>query len=560
MRFATVAITLCTLLLSLPPTQAQGFPQVVAIDSGRVQGIYTHAPSGKRVIEYRGIPYAEAPVGERRWALPKTKQAWSGVLDASAFGSACPQVSRFALTDSSVTEDCLSLNVTLPADIKADEQLPVLFWIHGGGFVGGASNLYRTDWLATEGRLVVVTANYRLGYLGFVPLPALASDPVNGNFGIEDQREALRWVQRNIARFGGDPKRVTVAGESAGAASLCMHLASPEQVRGLFQQAIVVSAGCLAALKTVTQASEANGKAIADILGCPDGKDLNCLRAKSVSDILRAQTSFTAKNPIDLAAFAPAYGTPEAPNATISTSFADALAQRNGGSFLPVPILMGGMQKELLLYVGYWWQDALGGKGSALDNASIQRYWLPNFYGQHARAVAKKYGFDKPSAGAERLGVALSDYNPLLGINNCLYYRTADAIKAYPGASSNMYLFEFGDPQALVKGVGIERPYPDFPLGPVHSSILNYLFPHFSNDKKIDSPNLPASSQELAKQITQYWAAFIHTGHPTVHTLPAWAPYADSRSIMRFLPNQVGMFDGGASHHCDWWKTLYPKP
>ena len=559
MRFATVAITLCSLFIYLVPTQAQDIPQALTIDNGRIQGIYTRAPTGKVAIEYRGIPYAEAPVGERRWALPKAKQAWSGVLDASNFGSACPQVSRFALTDSSVTEDCLTLNVTLPGDIKAGEQLPVMFWIHGGGFVGGASNLYRTDWLATEGRMVVVTANYRLGFLGFVPLPALASHPVNGNFGIEDQREALRWVQSNIARFGGDPKRVTVAGESAGAASICMHLASPEQVRGLFQQAIVVSAGCLAPIKTVTQAAEKNGKTIADSLGCPGGRDLSCLRAKSVADILRAQTSFTEKNPTDLAAFAPVYGTPEAPNATIPTSVADALAQHKGGSFLPVPILMGGMQKELLLYVGYWWQDALGGKGPALDNASIHHYWLPNFYGERARAVAKKYGFNNPSVGAERLGIALSDYNPLLGINNCLYYRTADAIKAYPG-SSNMYLFEFADPQALVKGVGIERPYPDFPLGPVHSSILNYLFPHFSNDKKIDSPNLPARSQVLANQITQYWAAFVHTGHPTVQTLPAWIPYSDSRSIMRFLPNQVGMFDGGASHHCDWWKTLYPKP
>jgi para-nitrobenzyl esterase len=217
------------------------------------------------------------------------------------------------------------------------------------------------------------------------------------------------------------------------------------------------------------------------------------------------------------------------------------------------------MEKELLLYVGYWWQDALRGKGPSLDNQTINRVWLENFYGQKAKAVAKKYGFDNPKTGAQRLAQALSDFNPLVGINNCLYYRTADKVIAYPNALAT-YLFEFADQNALVKGVGIMPPYPDFPLGPVHSSILNYWFPNYSNNKKINAPDLPQQSQVLADRMIQYLAAFVATGHPKVDGLAPWSAYKNSQHIFKFSTELVGQFDGGLAHHCEWWKVLYPSP
>ena len=219
---------------------------------GAVKGVERNG-----AIEFRGIPYAAAPEGDLRWAMPVQPKAWEGVRDASVFGNACPQQARFNLTDASTTEDCLNLNVSIPADIRDGEKLPVLFWIHGGAFVGGSSNLYRNDKLANKGRLIVVTPNYRLGVLGFMPHPAFRNaNHLNGNYGLEDQRAALKWVQNNIAAFGGDANNVTISGESAGAASICMHLASPEKVTGLFHKAIMTSAGCLAHLKTVDVAEK----------------------------------------------------------------------------------------------------------------------------------------------------------------------------------------------------------------------------------------------------------------------------------------------------------------
>lgn len=559
MRALITAGVLFSLHLISPSVMAIPNPEPIVIDTGSLQGQVRKASSGKNVIEYRGIPYAQSPVGILRWSLPKQAKPWKGVLDASQFGPACPQVSRFNLTDSSIDEDCLSINVSSPADIKQGEKLPVLFWIHGGAFVGGASNLYRLDKLASEGRMVVVTANYRLGVLGFVPLPGLAKEDVNGNFGIEDQREALRWIQRNIAAFGGDPDNVTVSGESAGGASVCIHLSSPDQIKGLFHKAMIVSAGCLAPIKTTHEAIDAIGKVISKNLGCPEEQDLKCLRSKSVQDILITQTKYADDHPTDLAIYAPTHGTPSHPNSTIPTSIANALNRENNGKFSTVPLIVGGMEKELLLYVGYWWQDALGGKSPAVDHQTIKQLWLKKFYGQHAQAVEKKYGFDNPKTGAQRLGEVLSDFNPLLGINNCLYYRTTDKIIAYPGALP-AYVFEFADPDALVKGVGIMPPYPDFSLGPVHSSIINYWFPNYSNNKKINAPNLAPKSQALADQMIQYLAAFVSTGVPKLEGSEVWPQYKNSQTIFKFTPSQVGQFDGGEAHQCDWWKGIYPNP
>jgi para-nitrobenzyl esterase len=143
MRSITAASVLLSVsLLGLPAT-AKLTLGPIEIDTGRLQGQIRTASSGKPVIEYRGIPYAQNPTGMLRWSLPKPVTSWKGTLDASQFGPACPQISRFNLTDSSTEEDCLSINVSTPADLKPGEKLPVLFWIHGGAFVGGASNLYR---------------------------------------------------------------------------------------------------------------------------------------------------------------------------------------------------------------------------------------------------------------------------------------------------------------------------------------------------------------------------------------------------------------------------------
>ena len=535
---------------------------VVQTESGQVAGVVRNGAQ-----EYRGIPYAAAPTGERRWAPPAAPTAWLGVRDATEFGSACPQQARFNLTEGSESEDCLSLNISVPQDIKAGERLPVLFWIHGGAFVGGSANLYRLDKLAGEGRMVVVSANYRLGALGFMPHPAFeTANHYNGNYGLEDQRMAMAWVQRNIAAFGGDPSRVTIAGESAGAGSVCMHLASADQVKGLFQQAIVQSAGCLQPMKTVTEA-QATGESIGSALGCEGNpaQVAQCMRTQPVAAILAMQGDYAHQHPEDFIPFAPATGTTAQPNATLPTSVREAMSRKQ---FRQIPLMMGGTRHEVRLYVGYFWQAAQAGQGLPLDAANLP-IWLKNFYGESkATAILQHYqpanGWADARAVPEILGRLMSDYTPSIGINNCLYLHTSDALNEYfaqTGLKLPIYQFEFADENAPVLGVGIATPYPDFAMGSVHSSELNYLFPKLSNTHLINGPDLVPESAILADQMVAQWAQFVHTGNPNRTGLPHWPAYAGSSSVMLLAPGASSAYDADSQHQCSaFWRKQFTLP
>lgn len=541
-----------------------GTPATPALmtESGAVSGV---ARNG--AWEYRGIPYAASPAGALRWNLPKAPSSWQGVRDGSAFGPACPQQARFNLTEGSVNEDCLSLNVSLPAGHTLDKKLPVMIWIHGGAFVGGASNLYRLDKLATEGQMVVVSMNYRLGAFGFMPHPGFDDgEHHNGNYGLEDQRMAMAWVQRNISAFGGDPGNVTIAGESAGAGSVCMHLASADKVSGLFQKAIVQSAGCLQPMKTVTQA-QSTGQDIATALNCEGSPSqvAQCMRGKAVSEILTIQGEYAHKHPEDFIPFAPVTGTTEIPNATLPRTVREAMSQ---SQFSQVPLMMGGTRHEVRLYVGYFWQAAKAGQGLPVDAANLPT-WLKLFYGEsNVDAILRQYtppqGWSSSQAVPETLGKLMSDYTPGIGINNCLYLHTSDALGDYlrqSGKQLPIYQFEFADEAAPVLGIGIAEPYPDFVMGSVHSSELNYLFPNLSNTAAINGPDLAPSSAALSRQMLAQWAQFVRTGNPNRVDLPVWPVYSDARSVMLMTPGASAAYNGDAQHQCSaFWRKQFTMP
>jgi len=566
-----------SLLLPLSINNATAQPKDIVIQTpaGELKGV-----AGKGVNEFKGIAYATA----ERFEMPVPARPWQGVKDAKQFASNCPQSARFNLTEESLNEDCLYLNVAAPSDVKAGEKLPVMLWIPGGGFVGGGSNLYKLDQMARDGRMVIVSMNYRVGLFGFMPHPAMDAAS-NGDLGLEDQREAMRWVQKNIAAFGGDPDNVTVAGESAGAGSICQHLASPEVVSGLFHKALLISGACLQVLPTVNQALATpiwqsvarNPKDTNRRFSCPvpgdanysDKESLACLKKISVSDLLEAQT-YEAGNSI--LSFVPVTG-----NKTIPRSFKDAVAT---GNVVKVPLLYGGAQNELRLYVGY---DALGDNANHtkypanLDN--VKRYYLPAFYGADEKTsqkiLSRYFGsaqHPKNLNGAS-LGSMLSDFNPHVGINHCFYLRTANALNGVAGMPP-IYQFEFGDPKALVLGVGIAKGKdPGFPLGAVHSSILNYFFPNLSNTAAIDAPDLPASSQKLGKQMTSYVASFMKNGKPALAGQPVWPQYdgtkqsPSSDKVMFFTPGNIHTYRAyGAAqassktgHQCAFWSEIYPE-
>jgi para-nitrobenzyl esterase len=214
---------------------------MIKLESGAIEGA-----AGEDVVAFKGIPYAAPPTGALRWAAPQPAQPWAGVRQATAFGSDCAQAPGDAEPlRTTPSEDCLFVNVWQPAGTAAGANLPVLVWIHGGGFVGGGSSIayYDGSAFARKG-IVVVSFNYRLGRLGFFAHPALlaAGEGPVGNFGFMDQIAALRWVQANIGAFGGDPQQVTLVGESAGGASVLTLLTSPAAA-GLFQRAMIMSGG-----------------------------------------------------------------------------------------------------------------------------------------------------------------------------------------------------------------------------------------------------------------------------------------------------------------------------
>jgi para-nitrobenzyl esterase len=229
---------LFVVLAVIAPSLNCGAAAALAVTaSGSISGVRADGLS-----VYKGIPFAAAPVGELRWRPPEAVAPWTGTRTATAFAPACMQegVSMPGETPPKVSEDCLYLNIWTSAK-RVGESLPVIVWIHGGGFRNGSASmpLYWGDQLARRG-VIVVTVAYRLGPLGFLALPELtreSSSGSSGNYGLMDQLAALRWVQRNISAFGGDPNRVTIAGQSSGAISVSILMASP-QAKGLFQRAI----------------------------------------------------------------------------------------------------------------------------------------------------------------------------------------------------------------------------------------------------------------------------------------------------------------------------------
>ncbi len=501
-------------------------PAVVKTASGAVRGVIH---DGLR--EFKGIPYAQPPVGDLRWAVPQAAKPWKDVFDASKYGSACPQVSRYGLTEASYDENCLTINVTAPYNGKPAKPKPVFVWIHGGAFVGGASALYPLGQIATSGDMIVVSFNYRLGVFGFMAHPDFGKD-YNGGYGLKDQRLAMAWVKKNIAAFGGDPNNITLAGESAGGASVCMHVVTPAETRGLYNKAIMQSAGCATPLHTVQQ-GEAIGRKVAEAVGCLDAKTaVACMRQKPVKDLLEAATKAGGS---DLMAYEPVVGAktvPQQPYEAFRT-----------GQFVRVPIMNGGTRDELRLYVAY---DVQAGAKITADTYPAQ---LKKVYGENAETVLKQYPASNYSSAPAALGSVMSDFDPTIGLNNCIYLEQGKLMrKRVP-----VYELVFGDRNAPPVTTD-----PGFEMGAVHSSELPYFFPHFDNTSKVAGPDLKPASLALAKQMMAYWTSFARTGKPVAKNSPVWRLFDKDSDVMNFDPGKVGLFDASAAHNCSFWKTLYP--
>ena len=341
---------------------------VVTTRQGRVQGVRLPVPDHGHVVAFLGIPFGEPPVGKRRFRQAEPKKAWNDVLEAKDYSSACYQYvdksfpgfpgSEMWNPNRVMDEDCLFLNVWVPASPRP-HNLTVMVWIYGGGFYSGSSSLdvYDGRYLANTEKVVVVSMNYRVGAFGFLALHGSHEAP--GNVGLLDQRLALQWVQDNIQFFGGNPKQVTIFGESAGGASVGMHLLSPES-RPTFTRAILQSGVPNCPWATVSPA-EARRRAtlLAKLVGCQGGNDteiVDCLRNKSPQELIDHEWQVLPYSSLFRFSFVPVIDgvvLPDTPDAMLSS-----------GNIKDTQILLGVNQDEGSYFLLY------GAPGFSKDNES----------------------------------------------------------------------------------------------------------------------------------------------------------------------------------------------
>lgn len=498
-------------------TAAASDPAVVTTAAGVVRGAVT-----PDLRFFGGIPYAAPPVGDLRFALPVPAQPWPGIRDADRPGARCMQDPQGDLEmGRNTSEDCLSLNVWTPAGGQSGARLPVMVWIHGGAFINGSAGIYHAERLVTRGGIIVVTLNYRLGALGFLAHPELGN-----NFGLADQQLALHWVRDNIAAFGGDPDKVTIAGESAGGMSVCDHLVAPAST-GLFRAAIIQSAPCQA--QVARPEAEASSLAYARAVGCPDpGRAATCLRALPV-DKLRKPVWYYHIG--DDALSGPVTGTTLLP--------LDPMRAIESGSAARVPVLIGTTRDEFTLFVALQYL-----KSAKRFSPEAYPQLLSSTFGANADAVAEHYPLSRYQGSAARAySAAVTD-----GAFSCVGDKAADEL----AANAPVYAYEFNDPTPPTPDPLRKLP---FPLGASHSLELRYTF-----DMGGAPPMTPAQ-QTLSDQMIDYWTSFVKDGKPTAAGTAQWPRLSGDAQERRISlqpdgNRMTGDFD--VIHQCAFWEGLEP--
>ncbi|HKU36522.1 MAG TPA: carboxylesterase family protein [Polyangiales bacterium] len=515
-------------------------------------GVTYRGASANGVTSFKGIRYAAAPTGERRWAPPYAPEPGGSELDARAFGSACPQIES-PFGPASVNEDCLFLNVFVPGNVSSRARLPVLVFFHGGAFISGSSESYDPTSLVLQNETIVVTVNYRLGTLGYMAAPLLsASDRrgVSGNYGLLDQQFALGWVKQNIAAFGGDPREVTISGESAGGFSVCALLVAPS-ANGLFRRALSESGPCSFPLPTREQA-EAKGQEFVQAVGCASdsaAEGAACLRQLSVEAVLANQTptSELLGSPTGLTEFFPNVDGQLLPQQPMS-----AIAL---GAFNRVPIVLGTNRNEGTLFVALAF-DLLNGQP-----LSAEQY--PQQLERTAQAVlaqaSSQFGSESNPSGSstQLLAAQLEHEYPLRDYDTpgeALAAVITDGTFACPAYISQQllslftptYAYEFADRSAPMPFL----PPVSFPYGAAHTTELPYLFDNLAQ--------LRSDQSRLARSMRGYWTKFAATGSPIDLGQPLWPLFTIATPLTQSFAGSLPRTDAtfALDHHCLFWSSL----
>lgn len=514
---------------------------IVGTAEGPVQGLVRNG-----VGIFLGIPYAAPPVGNLRWLPPQPVQHWHATRDATHFGSSCPQVTELGAFagPGSINEDCLFLNVFTSTLAHNGKRSPVIVWIHGGGNVDGESSDYDGSKLASGGPLgtptVVVTMNYRMGLFGFLAHPALDNEghPF-GNYGILDQQAVLRWVQRNIESFGGDPERVTLGGQSAGAIDTGASLLSPG-ASGLFNRAIFESAPVTTNFWYVKLANAlALGNGFATAAGCPgqDAAAAACLRSLSTARILQISGTPNANGPYVGNAIIDGTIIPIEPEVAYTT-----------GQFNQMPILGGNTHDELTF--GNSITEYFSGPPQVPLTAAQYLASVNSYPPAAAAAILAAYPLSKYAS--PQLASAAISTDPVLA---CPARHVVNLWTRWVP----VYQYEFEYPNA---------PYyfpdmPGFAAAAAHTIDIQFLFPGWHGGVfGVNSRALNAQETALSDQLVAAWTHFASTGNPNGSGNSPWPVFTNRTGAQAIfaenVPGSSTITDAqfAADHHCDIWDSL----
>jgi len=493
-------------------------PELVRVEGGVLRGVRTGA-----MVSFKGIPYAAPPIGPLRWRAPRPVVAWKETRDANAFGQGCVQLTLPSGKAEEGNEDCLTLNVWAPVAAIGHETgpLPVMVYVHGGYNVFGSSGktsegraMYDGAALAERANAIVVTINYRLGALGFFAHPALGEE--GGNQALLDQIAALRWVQTNVHAFGGDPGRVLLFGQSAGATNTCALFASP-MTKGLFSRALMHSGACNAKPRAYAMIGSTK---LAQDLGCDTTADpIACLRAKDARTIAATVPVSWSFGGFHWGPSIDGHVVPAPPRLQIA-----------GGLHNHVPFTIGTTADEFSTLAKFQFPNLP--KNEAEYKAAILAY----FGLQYQDAILAQYPGDKFTSYAGAFIAATTD-----GHFTCPSRAIARLVASHQSEPVRRYFFA----HAIENG-------PAHAAGAGHT--LDILFLFHTYPLKYFSPT--AAEIGLADSMADYWGRFAATGDPNGGTSPKWLAWDETNDPFLTLDTPVASGTALRKERCDFWDAL----
>jgi para-nitrobenzyl esterase len=477
--------------------RARGVFERVKVEGGLVSGV---VGAGGDVRSFKGIPFAAAPVGALRWKAPQAVAGWQGVKVCDHFGASPMQdkpeafsmwSEEFLIPAAPISEDCLYLNVWTGAK-SPKEKRPVLVWIYGGGFGSGgsAAPIYDGEAMARKG-IIFVSINYRVGVFGFFAHPELtkeSADHASGNYGLMDQLAGLKWVQNNIAVFGGDPKNVTIAGQSAGSMSVNCLVASPI-AKGLFQKAIAESGAEFIKQSPSLGAAEAEGQRL-----------MQSMKLASIADLRAVPAGDLQKQPGNLRG--PIVDGYVLPDAVFN-------------------IFAAGKENKISLLTG--WNEDEGFVSEPMMSAADFSKDIHTKYGVNAGGLLQYYPARTDSQAA--VSQLRLSRDVIFGVENYTFANVEG------GRGAKVYVYRFKrKPPATGEYVK---------YGAFHTAEVPYAY---NNLQFVNRPWEPVDHR-LAELMCTYWANFARNGNPNGKGLPVWDAYSSGRERVMFLSEQSGSAD-----------------